>query len=296
MPVRKKSKLSQDDIDFLIKLCLDAGEIAVTMRGGITVETKTSADDLVTSADKALSTLIVGKLEERFPRDVVLSEEAPWVGKKTKKRRWLIDPIDGTKYYVDGSGNWCVMVGLVEDGRESFGCFYLPRWGIVLAGGPAYGEAYCFDKATGLTTRLARMAPFDASKASAQRLLISNNDLKAHGWVKELPNVAISQGTSIGVDVYQLWAGQADVFVHIRPTLKYWDTAAPGAVAQALGMDVGSEALDHLVYSYASPTHEPQVVIGPAGAIAWWKPLQEKRPHGFGDSTKIDGRESKAKS
>jgi myo-inositol-1(or 4)-monophosphatase len=288
-----KPLLTKDDIDFLIKLCFDAGEIAVAMRAGITVETKTSADDLVTSADKALSTLIVGKLSERFPEDVVLSEEAPWEGNETTRRRWLIDPIDGTKYYVDGSGNWCVMVGLVEDGREVFGCVYLPRWGVVLAGGPAYGEAYCFDKATGNTTRLAALSAFDEGESKNQRLLVSNNDLKAHPWVKDLAGVQISQGTSIGVDVYMLWAGQADVFVHIRPTLKYWDTAAPGAVAQALGMDVGSEVSDHLVYTYASPTHEPQVVIGRKGALAWWKPLAQGRPHGFGqsvDSSKEQGK------
>lgn len=93
---------------------------------------------MVTSADKALSELIVKELSERY-NDVVLSEEAPWHSSNDGKRRWIVDPIDGTKYYVDGTGKYCVMIGLEHDGRELFGCFYMPAYKQALLGGPGLG-------------------------------------------------------------------------------------------------------------------------------------------------------------
>ena len=280
--------LSDADIRFVIDLCVEAGEIAVKMREGVTVETKTSADDLVTGADKALSALLVQKLSERFPNDLVLSEEAPWEGTVTTKRRWLIDPIDGTKYYVDNTGQWCVMIGLIVDNREVWGCFYMPAYGVALAGGPAFGKALKYTQADGLTCAIEPLPALVLPSSSLfslpsslpcdrpLRVLVSNNDLKAHPWVKDIANVEIIRGTSLGIDVFELLNGSADVFVHIRPTLKYWDTAAPGAVALALAMEVGSEQGDYLEYSFASPSHQPHVVIGKKGALSWWRQSYKK--------------------
>jgi myo-inositol-1(or 4)-monophosphatase len=270
------SALSDADIRFVIDLCVEAGEIAIKMREGVTIETKTSADDLVTGADKALSDLIVKKLSERFPEDLVLSEEAPWEGTVTTKRRWLIDPIDGTKYYVDNTGQWCVMIGLIENNREVWGCFYMPAYGVALAGGPAFGKALKYTKADNKTTTIDPLPALALPSDRPLRVLVSNNDLKAHPWVKDIPNVEIIRGTSLGIDVFELLNGSADVFVHIRPTLKYWDTAAPGAVALALAMEVGSEQGDYLEYSFASPSHQPHVVIGKKGALSWWRQSYRK--------------------
>lgn len=273
--------LSPEDVRFVIDLLVEAGDIAVHMREGITIETKSRADDLVTSADKALSDLIIKRLSERFPADLVLSEESPWQGEPTEKRRWLIDPIDGTKYYVDNSGNYCVMVGLLEGTKQVFGGFYMPVQGIALAGGVGI-SAVSFDKKSGTLTTIDETFPAldqgsqtgagpEAATKAKLRVLVSDNDLKANPWVKELPEVEIRRGTSIGIDVWELRAGLADVFVHIRPTLKYWDTAAPGCVASALGMDVGTELGDEITFAYTDPTHQQTIVIGRKGALAWWR-------------------------
>lgn len=276
----KSPPLSAADIRFVIDLVVEAGDIAVHMREGVTVETKSRADDLVTSADKALSELIIKRLSERFPEDLVLSEESPWQAAPTEKRRWLIDPIDGTKYYVDNSGNYCVMVGLLEGKRQVFGAFYMPTHGIALAGG-VDTDAVSFDKKSGTLTKIDEkfetLGAGEESTPNKLRVLISDNDLKANPWMKELAGVEILRGTSIGIDVFELRTGKADIFVHIRPTLKYWDTAAPGAVASALAMDVGSEVDDHLTFDFADPTHQETIVIGRPGALAWWRKVWKSR-------------------
>lgn len=291
--------LTEADIHFVLNLAVRAGTIAVAMRTGATVEQKTSATDLVTSADKALSELIVKELSERFPNDVVLSEEAPWHSSNDGKRRWIVDPIDGTKYYVDGTGKYCVMIGLEQGGRELFGCFYMPAYKQALLGGPGLGTYRYVAEAELVSAGAATAAapgetaagaalsdPLTVSKVvplaalspdGKVRLLISKNDLAANPWVSQLPDVEIVVASSIGIDVYELLIDKADVFVHIRPTLGYWDTAAPGPVSQGLGLDVGTELNDFISYGYEHSQHLPNIIIGKKGSLTWWRQHWSKR-------------------
>jgi len=272
--------LTDEDIRFLMLLCAEAGELAESMREAVSVDTKGSADDLVTSADKRLSELIIARLAARFPDDDVLSEEAPWISEANGKRRWLIDPIDGTKYYVDKTGKWSVMIGLVDGETAVFGCFYMPHYKQGFAGGPGYG-AWHYKRETNDLVRIdaPAHAPLPDAASARVRLMVSKNDLKANPWVQQ-SSVEILQATSIGVDVFELWQGLADVFVHIRPTLKYWDTAATWPVAQALGFEVGTDGTSSpLVYGYDDPAHLPAITIGRPGTNQFWrsflKPLPE---------------------
>lgn len=184
------------------------------------------------------------------------------------QRSWLIDPIDGTKYFLDGSGNYAVMIGLLQNGKPVFGCFYMPARKCALLGGDEYGLFEYdadLDTLVNLNTQIERL---DTTKTI--KVLVSKNDLLAHPWVSDLPGIEIVRATSIGIDVLKLLRGEADLFVHIRPTLMHWDTAATAAVAQSMGLDVGTETSDHLDYGFESPTHLSNVVIGKAGALAWW--------------------------
>ncbi len=280
IPIPADFSLTEADILFVLDLAVRAGDIAVAMRASATVEEKTSATDLVTSADKALSELIVKELSARFPDDVVLSEEAPWHSSNDGKRRWIVDPIDGTKYYVDGSGKYCVMIGLEQAGRELFGCFYMPAYKQALLGGPGLGSyRYVADPQSLTSQSLTKIAPLPSlASGSKVRLLISKNDLAANPWVNQLEDVEIVVASSIGIDVYELLVDKADVFVHIRPTLGYWDTAAPGPVSQGLGMDVGTEVDDFISYGYEHSKHLPNIIIGKKGSLSWWRQHWSKRP------------------
>ena len=274
MAPKGNESLTTQDIDAILTLAREAGAIAIAMRADATIETKTSATDLVTSADKALSALLMQNLAERFADDVVLSEESPWQATEAGKRRWIIDPIDGTKYYVDNTGKWAVMIGLVENGREVFGCFYMPAYDEALLGGPGIGAwRYKDGQLTQIEPQTQSMPVATAEKPL--RVMVSNNDLNANPWLKDLAGVELVVASSIGVDVYELLADRADVFVHIRPTLGFWDTAAPGPVASALGFEVGGDKLDYIHYpDDGEPRHQPAIVIGKTGALKWWRTLE----------------------
>ena len=97
------------------------------------VETKPDMTP-VSEADKAAEELIRGQLQRARPRDAVLGEEYGIEG--TGPRRWVIDPIDGTKNYVRGVPVWATLISLMERGEGG----YQPVVGVVSA--PALGRRW----------------------------------------------------------------------------------------------------------------------------------------------------------
>src|SRR6202046_1651671 len=102
-----------------------AGELALKIReGNIGVESK-SDESPVTIADKACEKLIVDELTAAFPDDGLLGEEGA-SRESTNGRRWIIDPIDGTRDFIRGTRAWSVLIGLEERGAVVAGFAYFP--------------------------------------------------------------------------------------------------------------------------------------------------------------------------
>lgn len=121
------SLLSDTDISFVGTLVKEAGHLAASMRQGVVIKEKTGPHDRVTEADYALSNLITSKLKEKFPEDLLISEEDSHPAEYLAANKvWLIDPIDGTDNYITNDGQYSVMIGLVVDCRPVFGWVYAP--------------------------------------------------------------------------------------------------------------------------------------------------------------------------
>src|SRR5438477_13085049 len=97
-----------------------AGELALQIReGDIGVEAK-SDESPVTLADKACEKLIVEELRAAFPGDGLLGEEGA-AQESANGRRWIIDPIDGTRDFIRGTRAWSVLIGFEENGSVAAG-------------------------------------------------------------------------------------------------------------------------------------------------------------------------------
>ena len=94
--------------ELLVRL---AGEIALDLRGGA-VESKGGATDVVTAADRQAEAAMVVLLRKERPDDAVLGEEGADVA--GDRRRWLLDPVDGTLNYARGLPAWCAAACLME--------------------------------------------------------------------------------------------------------------------------------------------------------------------------------------
>ncbi len=105
-----------------------AGDLALEIReGNLGVESK-SDESPVTIADRECEKLIVAELQRAFPEDGLLGEEGA-TRESSNGRKWIIDPIDGTRDFIRGTGVWSVLIGLEEHGKVTAGFAYFPSTG-----------------------------------------------------------------------------------------------------------------------------------------------------------------------
>ena len=109
--------------DLAVSLARDAGALQVRERRGLLgaasdrITSKAHANDLVSDVDVASERLIVDGLRAAFPDDGVLGEEGGGV-EGTSGRRWVVDPLDGTRNYLSAAGPWSVSIALQQEGSD----------------------------------------------------------------------------------------------------------------------------------------------------------------------------------
>ncbi len=87
---------------------------------------KTSAQDLVSLADKEVEDFIRGQILQKYPHDGLLGEESG-TNKNDNGIKWVIDPIDGTYAFLHGIPLWCLSVGLLYQNQPVFGVIIDPN-------------------------------------------------------------------------------------------------------------------------------------------------------------------------
>jgi histidinol phosphatase-like enzyme (inositol monophosphatase family) len=111
--------------DSMIRIARLAGELALRhYEGRIEAEEK-SDHSPVTVADRECERLISRLISEQFPADGITGEEGASIPSRSG-RRWLIDPIDGTRDFVRRLPFWSIQIALQDDGRVVAGLIYLP--------------------------------------------------------------------------------------------------------------------------------------------------------------------------
>src|SRR5689334_2385794 len=111
-----------------VAIAKQAGDLALKIRqGNIGMEIKAD-ESPVTIADRECEKLITAELQKAFPDDGLLGEEGA-AREATNGRRWIIDPIDGTRDFIRGTRAWSVLIGLEENKEIVAGFAYFPSTG-----------------------------------------------------------------------------------------------------------------------------------------------------------------------
>ncbi len=121
---------NQDDLRLALELCQRSDEITLGRfrREDLQVQTKPDMTP-VSDADMAVEREVRQRLSEVRPEDVVVGEEYGGGEEVASRRRWIIDPIDGTKGYVRGLPVWGTLLALEEDGELTVGVASAPALG-----------------------------------------------------------------------------------------------------------------------------------------------------------------------
>ncbi|HEY8548136.1 MAG TPA: inositol monophosphatase family protein, partial [Acidimicrobiales bacterium] len=130
-----------DLLNFAVDLARQAGEITLRWfaRDDLDVESKADGTP-VTAADRAAERFIREQLAEHHPDDTIVGEEEP-VHEGSSGRRWILDPIDGTKAFTRGVPLYANLLALDDEHGPAIGVVNIPALGEVVAAGRGLG---CF--------------------------------------------------------------------------------------------------------------------------------------------------------
>lgn len=83
-------------------------------------------NSVITDADIAIEKYLIGKIKEKYPTDEIVTEE--FRGEfATKKRTWIIDPIDGVTHFINSEGSWGIQLAFFDKNYTKFGIIYIPQ-------------------------------------------------------------------------------------------------------------------------------------------------------------------------
>ncbi len=189
-------------------------------------------DDPVTAADHAANEMLVRELNRHFPDDAILSEELPDdLVRMDKDRVWMVDPLDGTKQFIEHIGEFAVMIGLAVEGEAKLGVVYHPSVDRMFYAAPGIG-AFVEEKWT--TKRLHVPVINDAAKMVAA-MSRSHHSPTVDRICERLGVTGRIRHGSVGLKFGLIAEGRAHLYVHLGSRTNQWDTCGPEAILREAG-------------------------------------------------------------
>ena len=245
-------------IEALIGVVQQAGELILQVYAR-DFEVLAKADESpVTEADQLAEALLTPALQALLPGVPVVAEEAAAAGEapaaaELGSRFWLVDPLDGTREFVQRNGEFTVNVALVEQGRSVLGVVLAPALGQLYAGAVGLG-AFAQTGADAGTRR-----PISARRPPAEGLTVlasrSHGDRAALQAYLAGRRVAQLRQAGSSLKLCLLAAGEADCYPRFGRTME-WDIAAGQAVLEAAGgrvLDLQGQPLRHGKPGFENP-------------------------------------------
>ena len=205
----------------------------------------------VTAADRASQAAILDILGDERAGERVLSEEAPAPSGAAGGRLWVVDPLDGTREFIDRIAEFSVMVGLAFDGAARLGAVYQPAADRLFAGAPGVG-AWVVDGAAE-DPRARRLEVGEVHVPLRFVRSRSHPDERIRRLESALGEVEIILSGSAGSKCALVASGDADLYVHPVPFLREWDTCAPEAMLRGAGGRVTDCLGEPLRYGKSNP-------------------------------------------
>jgi myo-inositol-1(or 4)-monophosphatase len=229
-------------VDEVVAIAERAGRLQVQRRPSLVVKgTKAHVNDLVSDVDLASEQLIGDALTALWPDDGILGEEGHDTA-GTSGRRWVVDPLDGTRNYVTATGPWSVSIALYDGDRPVAAVVH----------DPAAGET--FTAVAGAGARLGG-APIAVSGATLDAAVVGLSFNPSPGTKQQvagligrmLPAIGDLRRLPAALDLAYLAAGRLDAAVLVDT--QQWDVAAGLLIAVEAGAHYGSDAPQQLVFA-----------------------------------------------
>jgi len=277
--------VSPDALVHLSTIALDAGRATLEhYHAGVAVEQKGDRGP-VTAADRAAHAIILRALTAWDPSVPVISEEGDIPGPDVRAgwhRFWLVDPLDGTKEFIQRNGEFTVNIALIEAGVPVLGVIYAPALDLLYYAGQGLGAWK--REGGGAPARIVSRPPLPQHglRVAESR---SHPSRELEAYLKTIP---VAERVPAGSSLKFCWVaeGKADIYPRLGPTME-WDVAAGDCIFRNSGARVPRRSA--LVYNQPELRNEgfviglddSELVTGSgAGRVLWFTGLS-----GSGKST-----------
>ncbi|OAP43354.1 3'(2'),5'-bisphosphate nucleotidase CysQ [Sinorhizobium glycinis] len=209
----------------------------------------------VTDADHRAERIILAELAAAFPDIPVVAEEAVAAGHVPDiagKSFFLVDPLDGTKEFVERNSHFTVNIALIEDGAPVAGVVHAPALGVIYAasGGTA-------GKATVEGDRAAGWQSIGCRKCGDRPLALTSrwhNSIETLGYLAE-HGIIDHEAVGSSLKFCLLAEGYADLYPRFSRTME-WDTAAGDAILRAAGGETRTAEGQPLTYGKCNQAND----------------------------------------
>nr|WP_068892171.1 3'(2'),5'-bisphosphate nucleotidase CysQ [Pedobacter panaciterrae] len=239
------------DIQPIIDIAIKAGEAILEVYNG-TLEgfgiTRKEDNSPLTAADRVSHDIIVEGLTRLYPEIPILSEEGADIDysiRKEWKQYWCVDPLDGTKEFINRNGQFTVNIAFMDKNKPVIGVIYSPVLNVVYYGIVGKGSW--------------KMTPGEAPEVirvdnrTSEWIAIgskSHADEDEENILKKYPVVSkLSIGSSLKFCLVA--EGKAQIYYRKGPTME-WDTAAGQAIAVSSGAIMVNADFEEFVYNKPS--------------------------------------------
>ena len=210
----------------------------------------------VTDADKAADKYLRTKLTTAFPDYGWFSEETKDSNERLKKERvWIVDPLDGTTDFVNRTGEFTIMVGLVEKQKSILGLIYWPikkKMYLAESGKGAFRHDEEWEK-----IEVSMMSEIQNCHALVSRHHLSEKEKKL------LDEMEISVVTNIGssLKVTEIASGDAEIYMTTTNKMKQLDTCASNCIISEAGGKMTDISGKEMLYNTESVNHENGILV-----------------------------------
>ncbi len=221
----------------------EAGNVIRKWYDGAVTVTEKGHDNPLTEADTEADRVLRETLLGAYPDYGWLSEETKDSPDRLQRRRvWIVDPLDGTKEFIQHIPEFCVCIGLVEDGQPVLGVSYNPATDEMFAG--AVGTPVLLNDAPVHVTPLA-----DLPQA---RVLASRSEVKRGEWSEFEQDFRVELTGSVAFKFALIAAGRADATFSLTPKNE-WDICAGTALVNLAGGKVTDRYGQPLTFNRPNP-------------------------------------------
>ena len=232
------------DLELLIDAALEAGRIAAPLAGGVAKRWEKSGNaGPVTEADLAVNEMLEDRLRRARPDYGWLSEETEDnTDRLSCEAAFVIDPIDGTRSFAEGSRTWAHALAVVRGGVAVAGVVYLPQRDLMYAA--ARGEGAALNG-----TPIAARGREDLDGA---QVLTNRGSLEARHWRGAVPAVERVHRPSLAYRMALVAEGRFDAMLTVFPAWE-WDVAAGAVILSEATAAVTDRAGAPLRFNNAHP-------------------------------------------